>query len=407
MTKRDRATLWQSTGGGRYAVALVVDALGAGLLRPFLLLYAVAVERISVGAAGLALSAGLLAGLVLLPSVGRSIDRGTRRGAVVATLLVRVAGLVVLVGWPGAAGFWCAALLLGVGTQIWPMANAALVTSIATAGQRDAALAGTRSLRNAGLGVGALIATVAVSNGPQVMRLLAVFTAVGCVASALCVLTVRLPPVPAQVPTRQGETHAALRGLRLLMVANLPFALCFDVLEVALPAVIVTRLHASPAWSSGIFVGNTVLVIAFQVALVRRTGGWSRTSVFAGSGALLCLSYLGFWLAMTWGGVVMLAGMSVVYTAGEIGYAGVGTALVVAAVPPQALGRALARWQLSNGIGRAVAPLTLTALLTGGPAVLWLPLAVMTAAGSVVIVRGGAHRRPAVKPTTACLVATS
>jgi hypothetical protein len=234
------------------------------------------------------------------------------------------------------------------------------------------------------MGAGALIATIAVSNGEQVMRLLAVFTGVGCVASALTVLTL-VVPASVQVPTGRVETRDALRGLRLLMIANLPFALCFDVLEVALPAVIVTRLHASPSWSSAVFVGNTVLVIVSQVAVVRRTERFARRSVLASSGGLLFLSYLGFWLAMTWGDVWLLALMSVVYSAGEIGYAGVGTALVVAAVPAPVLGRALARWQLSNGVGRAAAPLTLTALLSLGPAALWLPLALSTAAGSLLV----------------------
>jgi MFS family permease len=379
------STLWQAAGGGRYAFALLVDALGAGLLRPFLLLYAIGIEDLSVSAAGVALSAGLLAGLAVLPAAGRWVDRGARRGPVVATLLVRTAGLAVLVTVPGAQGFWVAALLLGVGTQVWPMANAALVTSIASESQRGAALAATRSLRNAGMGAGALIATIAVSNGEQVMRLLAVFTGVGCVASALSVLTLVVPAATAQVPTGRGEARDALRGLRPLMIANLPFALCFDVLEVALPAVIVTRLHASPSWSSAIFVGNTVLVIVSQVAVVRRTERFARRSVFASSGGLLCLSYLGFWLATSWGGVGLLAVMSVVYSAGEIGYAGVGTALVVAAVPAPVIGRALARWQLSNGIGRAAAPLTLTALLSLGPAALWLPLALSTAVGSLAV----------------------
>jgi hypothetical protein len=49
-------------------------------------------------------------------------------------------------------------------------------------------------------------------------------------------------------------------------------------------------------------------------------------------------------------------GVSVLSTLGEIIYAGTSTALVAAIAPEQALGRALARFQLSTGIGLAISP---------------------------------------------------
>jgi hypothetical protein len=70
--------------------------------------------------------------------------------------------------------------------------------------------------------------------------------------------------------------------------------------------------------------------------------------------------------------------------------------LVVAAVPARLVGRALARWQLSAGVGRAAAPLTLTGLLTAGPALLWLTLALTTVLGSAVVYRYGHRWQPAI-----------
>ena len=48
---RSRALL-RASGGPRYAVAVAVDALGTGLLRPFLLLYGVAVLDLPASATG-------------------------------------------------------------------------------------------------------------------------------------------------------------------------------------------------------------------------------------------------------------------------------------------------------------------------------------------------------------------
>ncbi|MGW6916318.1 MFS transporter [Kitasatospora sp. NPDC054939] len=405
-------------GSGRYAVALVVDALGAGLLRPFLLVYGVFVLGLSAGRTGLALSLGLLAGLAAVPLTGRWIDRGARTGPVVATLLVRAAGVAVLIGADGPAGFTAAVVLLGLGTQCWPTAHAALVAAFTDGRDRDTALATGRSLRNAGLGAGALIATGAVAAGPGALRGLAAVTGLACLLAAGLVHSLRTPsggpacgavphgdtaggpvlrddtpdaPSPAPTPAPSpAQAPGAARRLRALNLANLPYAFCFDVLEVALPALLVTHLHASPAWASAVFVGNTLLVITAQVTLVRRLSGRPRRSVLAGSGLVLAAAYLGFGAASALGGsagAVLLAAVAVPYTVGEMLYAGAGTALVVAAAPPRRLGRALARWELSTGIGRAAAPAVLTGLLAVGPGTLWTTLAAVTALAALAVRR--------------------
>ncbi|GAA3016784.1 MFS transporter [Streptomyces lactacystinicus] len=387
--------LLTAAGGPRYAVALAVDAVGGGLLRPFLLLYGVGMLRLGAGAAGLALSAGMLAGLLVVPLTGRWIDRGARTLPAAATLLLRAAGALTLLLADGLPGFTAAAVLFGVGSQSWPTTHAAVVSTLTEGRLLDAALAAGRSLRNAGMGAGALLATLAVSGGAGAIRLLAGVTGAACLGAAVLVgsLRVRAPRLdrPADVPERAEP----LRRITLLGVANLPYAFCFDVLEVALPALLVLRLHASPAWSSGIFVGNTVLVIALQLALVLRLADRPRHVVLAASGAVLAVSYLGFWAVGSLGGVpgsVGIAAVSVLYTLGEILYTGSGTALVASVAPPHLLGRALARWELSAGVGRAAAPAVLTALLAGGSGELWVPLAAATALGALAVLRlGPAH----------------
>ncbi|MFF7454224.1 MFS transporter [Kitasatospora sp. NPDC008115] len=396
--------LLTAAGGPRYAAALLVDALGTGLLRPFLLLYGIGVLGLDAGAAGLAMSAGMVAGLLVLPLTGRWIDRGARSLPAAATLLVRAAGSVALLLADGPAGFAAAAVLLGVGSQSWPTTHAAVVATLTEGRTRDAALAAGRTLRNAGLGAGALLATLAVAGGPGALRLLAGVTGVACLLSAVLVHSLRVTaPRPPQAPPASPMSPAnpapagsgraedpALRRITVLSIANLPFAFCFDVLEVALPALLVLHLHASAAWSSGVFVGNTVLVITLQLAVVLRLGHRSRHTVLAAGGVALALSYLGFWAAGVLGGTAGAAGVaavSVLFTLGEILYSGTGTALVTASAPPGQLGRALARWELSTGVGRAAAPAALTALLAVGPGVLWPVLAGATLLAAVAVAR--------------------
>nr|BFF24898.1 hypothetical protein GCM10025732_28630 [Glycomyces mayteni] len=136
--------LVRASGGPRYAAALAVDALGTGLLRPFLLLYGVTVLGLSAPATGLAMTCGIVAALACTPGVGHWLDRGARSTVVAASMLVRVAGVALLLASPtgNVWTFAAAALFLGVGNQAWPAAHAAVVATLAEGRERDAALAG-------------------------------------------------------------------------------------------------------------------------------------------------------------------------------------------------------------------------------------------------------------------------
>lgn len=98
-----------------------MDALGTGLLRPFLLLYGVTVLRLSAPATGIAMTVGVVVGLACMPAVGRWLDRGARSAVVAASMLVRVLGVALLLATP-AGHVWLfatAALFLGIGNQAW------------------------------------------------------------------------------------------------------------------------------------------------------------------------------------------------------------------------------------------------------------------------------------------------
>jgi MFS family permease len=393
-TRLTTVQLLRGLGGGRYASAALVSSLGGGLMRPFLLLYAVTISGISAGRAGLALSVGFLVGIAAVPLAGRWVDRGACRALMVLTLALRASGLLALVLVPGPDGFVCCCVLQGIGNQAGPVGQAAVVSSLSAGYERDAVLAALRSLSNGGLGAGALLATLAVASGGVGMRWLAVGTAAGYLISAALVSTVRIAGTSAvhrsESPTPLGDDdRPVLRRLALMNLANLPFAFCFDILEVALPVVLVTHMHAAPAWSSGIFVANTVMVILVQLPVVLWMSRRPRRHVFALAGCVLAASYLGFLLAGAGhgnSGAGAVALVSVLYNLGEILYTGVGTALVIDAAPAHLRGRAIARWQLSLGLGRALAPLTITAALGVTAAALWLPLAAATVLGASLIV---------------------
>jgi MFS family permease len=389
-----------------------VDALGTGLLRPFLLLYGIDVLRLPATTAGFAMTAGVLIGLGSTPGMGRWLDRGARSTAVAAAMLVRVIGTVLLLTAPAGttATVWLfagAAMFLGIGNQTFPVAHAALVATVSGGRERDAALAAGRSLRNAGLGLGALLATACLAAGTPALRALAVGTGLSYLASAALAWSVRIRA--SQRPARSQATgtgpgqraRGASPRMRMFLAANVVYAFCLNVTEVALPLVLVTQLHASPMWAAGIFVTNTVLVVAFQVPVTIWMSRFPRRTALAISGIVLSVSYLGFLAGMELGhgwAAPVIAGVSVLSTLGEIIYAGNSTALVAATAPDHLIGRALARFQLSTGIGLAVSPAIITALAARGPAALWGSLTAATLLSAGAIAR---DRKPLKSPSTA------
>ncbi|MER7808352.1 MFS transporter [Streptomyces sp900116325] len=381
-TRIQPRSLVRASGGPRYAVALAVDALGTGLLRPFLLLYGVTVLRLSGPTTGIAMTVGVVVGLVCVPAVGRWLDRGARSTVVAASMLVRVLGVVVLLAAP-AAHVWpfaTAALFLGIGNQAWPAAHAALVATIAHDRERDAALAGGRALRNAGLGVGALLATACMAGGTTALQALAAVTGLAYLTAAALAWSVHVYAHPAVAAPRDRADGPAPRMCALL-AANVVYVFCLNVPEIALPLVLVTQMHASSVWSGAIFVTNTVLVVTLQVPVTVLMSRFPRRSVLALAGVVLAASYLGFLAATSLGhgwSAPAVAAVSVVCTIGEIIYAGSATALVTALAPAHVLGRTLARFQLSTGFGLAVSPAVITALAPHGPAALWGSLAATT-----------------------------
>jgi MFS family permease len=381
-TKIAPRALVRASGGPRYAIALAVDALGTGMLRPFLLLYGVTVLGLSPSVTGIAMTVGAVVGLVCMPAVGRWLDRGARSTVVAASMLVRVPGVALLLATP-ADHVWlfaAAALFLGIGNQAWPAAHAALVATVAHGRERDAALAGGRALRNAGLGMGGLLATACLAGGTTALHALAVITGLAYLAAAALAWSVHLRAHPTATPANAGDDRPAPR-MRALLAANVIYVFCLNLPEIALPLVLVTQLHASPVWSAAIFVANTVLVVILQVPVTVVLSRFSRRTVLALAGVVLAASYLGFLAATSLGhgwGAPAVAAVSVACTIGEIIYAGSATALVTALAPAHVLGRALARFQLSTGFGLAVSPVVITALASHGEAALWGSLAAAT-----------------------------
>ncbi|SFW83927.1 MFS transporter [Amycolatopsis australiensis] len=378
-----------------------VDALGTGLFLPFALVYFHAAKGVPLATVGAALS---LAALLALPagvSAGPLVDRFGPRRVVVAANLLRV---VTFTGYVFSGSLWqlvalAAATFWGEGL-FWP-ASGALVAQVADDGQRVRWYAMERTLRNLGLGVGGLAGGVLVAGGGTGgYTAIVLLNAATFLLAAALVATWRAgasagPQAVARTAPRGGYRAVfADRTFRLVLVTVLVFALCDLAFTVLLSAYVLDVLRL-PAWQPGVlFALNTVLVVLGQTVVASRVERFGKPRTLRAAAGVWAVSFLVFAAAPAGTPIpafAVLTAATVVFTAAELLQAPAGSALIVALAPPHLRGRYLGLEELVWGAARVLAPVTFTALLTGGPRLPWF---VLTGCALVaVVVLAGVRER--------------
>src|SRR6266699_1057480 len=149
-------------GTRSFVVATFIDFLGTGLFLPFSLLYFTRAVGLPLPAVGLALSIAMTITLPLVPVTGLLIDRfGTRRVVLLAQFLQGAGflGYLVVLNVPMLLGM---VLLNAIGQRLFWSAYFTLMAEIAAPHERDRWYGLGAATRNAGLGLGGLLAGVVV-----------------------------------------------------------------------------------------------------------------------------------------------------------------------------------------------------------------------------------------------------
>ena len=365
-------------------VALVVDGIGSGLFLPFAVLYFLHTTTIALATVGASLTAASLLALPTPLAVGPLIDRFGPRALTVAGNLVSAAafGAYLVVGQP-----WqlvAAAFVAGVGQTTSWTALVSLVGLVAVPEERAHWFAVQSATRNAGYGLGGVVGALTVSlGGSWAYLLLAAVNAVSFLAVATVIARWRVPAhSPDRAPRESVRYLDVVRDRRLLLISgtNLLLVICMNVLSV-LVTVYLTDALRQPAWVGGaLFTLNTILVMVVQTTVTRRTNGHRRPRVIQAAAAAWAVAFILLWLlasASAWlvipGAVLAVCAL----TLAEMLHAPTINALAVDTAPAAAAGRYLATYQLSWGVGSALAPGLLIWLLTRSPELPW-PVLIVT-----------------------------
>ena len=388
--------------------ALAIDALGSGIWMPLSMLYFLRQTDLTLVQLGLAMTLANLALTPLVPVVGQLVDRLGPKSVMQAGNLLQA---LMFALYPFAHSMVAVGTVVGVAslgrTMFWG-SNGPLVTQIAPPGQREMWFGFVQALRNAGYGVGGLLASLALTLDTSAAYDAVVLANAASYLFAFALMVgVTGGGRPASRVRAVGGFGDVLRdrGYRLLVLTIFLYALTEMTLNVTMP-IYFADLLGLPGWVPGaVFVINTVLIGLGQGVAVRSMTGAIRYRVVLVAVTFTASSFVMMYaadaLSVRLGTAVVLVA-AVVYTVGEMVAGPVLMALSAEAAPEDQRGRYMSVVQLGWNISGAVAPLLYAALLAQGALATWAGPLVLCALWAICV-----RRLPAVLPRAAQPVTNS
>jgi predicted MFS family arabinose efflux permease len=388
----------------RFAIASTIDSAASGLWPPFSLLFLVHALHLPVTGAGIGLTVGGLVGLTAGPAVGMLLDRVGPNALVIASNVVRLAGFAY---YPHVTTIWQAAVVAAVlsfGDRLFWTANAPFARAVSK-GDRDVErLLGRQSIgRFAGFGLGAGLTAVMPDTTDPTLYVAVNYVTAGLLGLCAVILVgIRLPHETR--PGTKPSWSVVLKDRRYVAFCATQVLFCLaSVSKYTILPIVVIDVLKGPQWVSGAaMIIGTVVYMAVQEPVLRlaerrpRSSGMITAAVlFAGSFAAMAASTM---LPLP-GTIAVILTASAVMSVAETLFSPLSTAAAADAAPKGAQGRASALFQLSWGAAIAVGPALLTGLLALGLPVLWLTLAVTSAAAiPAVTATQRRPRRPSGRP---------
>lgn len=387
----------KTQGHGRLLGAFGIEALGSGLFLPFSVLFFTATTTLGLQQVGLALSIAALVRLPATPGAGMLTDRIGPKRAVIISNLAQAVGFVGYLFADSFVPVLLAAVVVQVGNSLFWVAYPALVHEVADRSAQERWFALINAMRNAGLAVGALGASLAVALGGTTGYLLIV--GVNAASFTLAAILTLLDPVRDRRPQRL-EPEAAQPAVGWSVVlrdrpflgfvgVNIGFALLSLSFVIAVPVFLVDSVDL-PDWTPGTLLAlNAILGALGAAPIVAAITGRRRDHVLIVSQVIIGLGY----------GCVLLAGLvppifalvfallaAILVTTTELIQGPAVSAIVNESASDRDRGRYISVYQLTFSIVDIIAPLALTTALTIGPFATWLPLMIIAGLDAVLLI---------------------
>lgn len=393
----------------RLVLATFIDWSGTGVWISTSTVLMVKVVHLHPTQVGFGLTAGGLLGLAAVWPVTTATRRLGARPVAITVQLLRGLFALSFLAVHSAAAFYLAAALVAIVDRPATSVNQVLVSRYVPQEQRTATLAVMHVASNAGLMIGALLASAALLV-PSRASLDAVVLA-NSLSFFVAAWQVR------RASARQGAAEAAKAGTNataasarwltwrylLATLGCAALALLFPLFNVEIPLWLTTRTTVPPVTVSVLFMLNTFLVVVFQSRLTRWATGirnGARAAAVAGlcivccCGVLAALPGLVVWVAAAGFGIAAL-----LLTLAEMNTGSAAWTLSFGMSPPEHTTRSLAFFNTGQAAAFVLGPALCTSVVAwagrGGFAI----LAAIVAVGAAAVMLGARGR--AVPPETA------
>ncbi|HVU76443.1 MAG TPA: MFS transporter [Gaiellaceae bacterium] len=386
----------------RYLAIAMVDALGSGTFAPVTILFLTQIVGLSPVKAGLGLAIAAAVGLATTPFAGSLADRFDARTLTMAGFALAGVGFVAYTAVHSFAGFLVAGVAIEIVDTIASNSRKMLIFRIAGGNDRVALAAYERSVRNAGYGLGGLLASVALAIGTRDAYVAVLLANAASFLLGAAAVT-RLPRAPAapRAAGRSGGYGRILRHKTYVALAAVSSVLWLNdsILKVGLAVWLVERTSVPHYVVGLLFTLNTVMVVLLQVRISRGAASTAAAArLYRLAGGVLIVSCALFALAADRSSGVaaaLLVGAVAALTLGELLASSTEWAVSFSLARDEIRGRYLAFFSMGSGLQQAVGPAVVTALITAIGGWGWLFLAVaLGGAGTLGAAVAGRARVP-------------
>ncbi|MFB4306221.1 MFS transporter [Actinomadura sp. GTD37] len=397
----------------RWAWVAIADSLGTGLITPLVIIYFTQQIEMTAVSVGLAMSVAGIGSAVLVPFGGVLVDRFGAKPVVIAAFVLAGVGTT---GYMLARGFGVLVLTVLLATMADASgrpAKHAFMAQIAEGEARNRLLAFNRSVRNAGYGLGGLLAAVVLGLGSDAWYMAAFgLDALSFFVAVALVLSITPPLKPAaqhaeDVAGAEGAAEPAGPGgyrevladwrYSLLSLLNILVLLEATIFTVGVPLWVVRYTDAPKAVVGVLFTVNTLVIVFLQVRATKGLEGPSDVRPSYQRAALGMTLAVACYLAAQYVGAVAAVAILLVavtlHSVGELSASAAEWTVSIGLARERLRGRYLAVFALGDSIGKAAGPVAVTFLLTRGESVGWLALLALVA-GSCLVSAELAVRHP-------------
>lgn len=353
-----------------YALAVLINSLGFGMLVVSMPLYFTRIVHLPVGKVGLGLTIAATIGLLAGVPIGHLADRRGPLEIAQVTLLMQCGAGISFLFIRNFASFVAVAAADGLAMSGFMAADGALLRRVAGEDGAAGFRASTHAILNLGLTLGTAGCTIAIQIGtPAAYHALISINALSYLGALVALR--RLPhyePLPSPVV---GPRWGVVTDLPFVAYTALAGAMSvqFMVIPLLIPLWVADHTHA-PRWCIPMtLLVNTIIVLLVQVRVGSRVqtirqGGTAYRR--AGVIFLFSCSAIGFATGLPgWAALILLAAGVCLHTLGELWHMAAGFALSFGLAPSHAQGQYEGFFGIGAGIGSAAAPALLLVVVLG------------------------------------------